>query len=280
MSPSWLRPLQLVEVEMLDELVRICDKYHLTYYLVGGTLLGAIRHKGFIPWDDDIDVSMPRDDYNKLLEIAQREIQPPYFFEAWQLDPNSPYFHMRIRKLNTAYENWRNQRFGLKCTGIWIDIFPLDAQRSTRDPILCLDSILLKLISKTLYGYNDSDPKSPIGKVKSWIMHRKSFDWYRQQRDKIIRRHEGQDTPYIKEPTITKGLFSFCRTMYKKEWFEPSATAEFEGKQYRIPGNADAMLRNFYGDYMKLPPESQRKQQHAPRRVSFNTNGPDEPLKQ
>ena len=83
-----LRQLQLVELEILNEFVRICDEYKLQYFLVGGTLLGAVRHQGFIPWDDDIDVAMPRQDYDSFAEICAKELKRQYFYQSADTDPN------------------------------------------------------------------------------------------------------------------------------------------------------------------------------------------------
>ena len=120
-----LRQLQMLELDLLKELLRVCDKHHLRIFADSGTLLGAVRHQGFIPWDDDIDMAMPRPDYDRLAEIASTEFKHPYFFQNTYTDPLHVRGHAQLRNsettaiLETEYNLDINQ-------GIFIDIFPLD----------------------------------------------------------------------------------------------------------------------------------------------------------
>ena len=114
-------------LDLLEEFIRICDKYDLRYCADGGTLLGAIRHKGFVPWDDDIDVSLPREDFKRFLEIAQSELRHPYFMQYTTTDPEHSQAYACLRNVETAAIDtvWTKgkRRF---CMGIGIDIFPID----------------------------------------------------------------------------------------------------------------------------------------------------------
>lgn len=125
MDDSKLRALQLCELEILNEFVRVCERHNLRYFLVGGTLLGAVRHQGFIPWDDDIDVGMLREDYEKFSKIAQVELSEQYFYQSPQTDPHYFLTYNKIRKHGTQVyeERFRNSNFH---KGVFIDIFPLD----------------------------------------------------------------------------------------------------------------------------------------------------------
>ena len=123
MSSYNIKDLQNVELEILLEVDRICKKHGVKYFLVSGTLLGAVRHKGFIPWDDDIDICMPVSDYRKFCKIAQEELGENFFFQSYETDFYDRWF-AKIRKNNTTciekvYENSRLHQ------GVWIDIFPL-----------------------------------------------------------------------------------------------------------------------------------------------------------
>ncbi len=137
------------ELELLKKFISVCEKYNLKYYMAGGSLLGAIRHSGFIPWDDDIDIDMPRDDYNKLLEIAKYEFTDPIFFQTTYTEQNYVRPHAQIRNSNTTaiVSHEKGLYFN---QGIFIDIFPLDSvptnkiKRYFHSNILKLLSIILK----------------------------------------------------------------------------------------------------------------------------------------
>ena len=116
---SRLRKLQMAELEILKEFVRLCEAHGLQYYLVGGTLLGAVRHKGFIPWDDDIDVAMPRGDYDRFSQIAPKELDPRYFYQCPDTDPH--YF--------LTYAN--STRGSLLISSLWI------SARSRERSVIC-----------------------------------------------------------------------------------------------------------------------------------------------
>ena len=125
-----IKEVWAISLDLLEELKRVCAKYNLKYIADFGTLLGAVRHQGFIPWDDDIDVAMPRDDYEKLIEVAFSEFKHPYFFECFHSDPHFAYGKAKLLNMETTgYENPMLVKHGL-----FIDIFPLD--KIIDDPIL------------------------------------------------------------------------------------------------------------------------------------------------
>ena len=110
---------------ILKEFIRVCEKHHLRYFVDGGTLIGALRHKGFIPWDDDVDVSMPREDYDKFIKLQYEYEGTPYFIQTWRTDPHYTYCFAKLRDSSTTFiENFYvNHRIN---HGMWIDIFPID----------------------------------------------------------------------------------------------------------------------------------------------------------
>ena len=118
-----LRKLQLTEIEVLDEIVRICKKHKLQYFLLAGTCLGAVRHSGFIPWDDDIDIGMPREDYEKFLNIALDELDEKYFLQYYKTDENYYLGFAKVRKNNTSFiTKGFEKKKGHQ--GFFVDIFP------------------------------------------------------------------------------------------------------------------------------------------------------------
>ena len=124
-SSERLRKLQLVQLLSLLEIKRICDKHNIHYTPIGGTLLGTIRHKGFIPWDDDIDVGMLREEYNKFLEVAKDELRPEFFLQTYETDPNYPKALARLCVNGTRYMlKW--EKDADIHHGVFTDIFPYD----------------------------------------------------------------------------------------------------------------------------------------------------------
>ena len=118
------RKLQLCELDMLLEFRRICEKHKLQYFLCSGTLLGAVRHKGFIPWDDDVDVCMPLKDYKQFLLVAANELDDRYFLQTFETDEGCNFGFSKIRRNNTTYIP-DHLAGGYSHQGIWIDIFPM-----------------------------------------------------------------------------------------------------------------------------------------------------------
>ena len=122
---DYLRQLQLVELDILKQFLEICEKHALTYYMLGGTLLGAVRHKGFIPWDDDIDIGMPRPDYEKFLKLATYDLKPPYQLHTlFQNRGEYNYYYARVENPETRVL----RKMAIEDVHIpaWIDVFPLD----------------------------------------------------------------------------------------------------------------------------------------------------------
>jgi len=116
-----------IEIDLLMELIRVCEKNHIEYYACGGTLLGAVRHNGFIPWDDDIDIMMTRENYDKLCEVAPTEFKDPYFFQTEYTNPGTLYRHAKLRNSLTTGILMNELNCGLHFNqGIFIDIFPMD----------------------------------------------------------------------------------------------------------------------------------------------------------
>lgn len=125
MDNETLRKVQLAQLEIGKEIKRVCDENGIKYFLDSGTLLGAIRHKGFIPWDDDMDMGMLREDYERFIEIAPKELKPEYFLQTWKTDKSYPYAFAKIRKKGTVFIEAVSQKTNAH-NEIFVDVFPYD----------------------------------------------------------------------------------------------------------------------------------------------------------
>lgn len=247
-----------VELDLLNRLQQICEKYGLRYYASNGTLLGAVRHQGFVPWDDDLDVMMPRADYERLVEIARQELEEPYVMHV--SDSEGIYFrnYARIRNRNTTA--LCRPDFGRDtCQGIFIDIFPMDCRPEAwlkwavqRVFIYGLHRML------TLYVYGDMPANASKGKARIKRVLRKAlvFFWNGPEGyGKLGRLHEEWRKKYNGEPGADYYVVTHNKNIYeyRREWFSGYEDCRFEGGKVRVPKGFDDILKKLYGDYMKFP---------------------------
>ena len=246
--------IQETLLEILDEVDRVCKENNIKYFLSGGTLLGCIRHKGFIPWDDDIDIWMTRKNYKKSRKVIKKSLNNKFFFEDYFSNINCPLSILKIEKKGTKYTEkiFKDLHIG---NSIYIDIFPLD---SVIRPFYKLQTaILIKLQSVRNYHLlRDKNTQSSLAK--------KLFYGLMPLR---LCRFLTETTMKIFSCFKTKYLNQLCHRgrnwpLFERVDIEDLIDGDFCGKKYPIPKNSDKILKQCYGDYLKLPSKEKMQPSH------------------
>ena len=262
-----IRDIQKVQLEMLLEFDRICKKNNIKYQLFSGTLLGAIRHKGFIPWDDDVDVCLLREDYNRFVKTCKTELNQNYFLQTYETDKNYIMQFAKIRKNNTKFVERGTSQCNIH-QGIYIDVFPLDN--------ILPDKFIGKVQQKLLYILGRTNlsrvkmhclyAKKPIEKYLSFIMHYLLKLIPKNLTDKlqtnIACMFEKQNTKFVSHLTNGASYERYYRYLVDKNDFKNTIEVEFEGCKFPVPKNYHKVLRKLFGDYMNLPPIEKRNSHH------------------
>lgn len=258
LKPAELKQLQLVLLDMLLELDRICKKYHIKYGIDGGTLLGAVRHRGFIPWDDDLDVVMEREEYEKFRVVAINELAPDkYFYQDHLTDPHYRWGYARIRRVDSEFVRCGQEHLKMK-TGIFLDIFPRD---NVPDGAVKgrLHSVYCFCLRKTLYSeVGKMREKNPFTKAVYIVLSRIPTSFVFNRLRTLAVRCNRKRTSRSRCYTFAiprKGLDG-----YNSEWFTEFTEIEFEGHTFPCAKDYVGYLTCDYGDYMQLPPREKRRQ--------------------
>lgn len=256
-----VKEMQKIILEMLKLFLEICQKNKLRYFLIDGSCLGAVRHKGFIPWDDDIDIGMPRKDYDIFLKIAQHELPDGYFLQFNETDKHYVCTFAKIRNSNTTFIEKSVSHLDIN-HGVFLDIFPLDGYK---------ESTILNIL-KTKYSFGILKFIKPSSFMYSFrrFLHNllllnfcMNYEKYRDKMDKIIKKYDYDGNDLIQ-------IYCGAWEIVPREYFGTGIEGEFEGLKVMLPEKYDLYLTNVYGDYMKLPPEDERVTHHHTSVIDLN----------
>lgn len=262
-----MKEIQKGALNILVRIDEICRKENLNYYLAYGTLIGAIRHKGFIPWDDDIDIMMPRDDYDRLVNyfIDNKEELKPFEIINPQTNDNCPYTISRISDSRYKLVVDNEDDYGI---GLFVDVYPLDGvgnsveeytrlkKESSRYASMCFISTRQKVKRE-----NTKSKLKMLIKCPAFLLARilgKKF--FMNHLYKMAESCDYENSTYI--GCIIWASDDGLRGIFPKEWFNETVDVEFEGKCFKAPKEFDKVLTHGYGKYMELPPEKDRIAHH------------------
>lgn len=252
--------LKSIQLEVMDNFHNWCQENGITYFITAGTLIGALRHKGFIPWDDDIDVVMLRDDYEKMLKLFPKEGR--YRLYSIETDSSCIYPYAKVYDTNTVMIEGDEKDH--PSIGVNIDIFPLDNATDDyqdaiqlKNSIKLLDSILgVKLLGRVNRGLVKNVTVAILRLISKFF----TYPWLIKR---IIKKSKkfisNTNSRYIVNAVI------YCKgekEILEREWFKETVDLDFEGRKYKAPIGADQYMRRLFGDYMQLPPEDKRVSHH------------------
>ena len=268
-----LSKIKEVELDILKELKRICEKNDIDYFLDSGTALGAVRHKGFIPWDDDIDVGMKRADYDRFLEACKNDLKPEYFLQTRESDKNAPLNFAKLRKNKTTFLEWNKRNLDMH-HGIYIDIFPYDKLPHEEDKKAEFLKKCTKLntgfLLRTIPDRSDHPRKSLPWLLKAFAKRMIYYALRIMPVSSYYEKMQEEFTRYNYLPDEESEFFTPCfpKYVYKYETLYPTKKLLFEDDYFNAPNDVDTYLKTLYSDYMTLPPENERLG-HRPVKVSF-----------
>ena len=257
-----LKHLQNIQLMILKDIIDLCEKNNIDYFAIGGTALGSVRHKGFIPWDDDIDIGMLRSDYDKFLKICKTQLNDNYYVLNDQTEKNFFLPFTKICLKDTIYEEWWIKQVNIE-EGIFVDIFVFEntPNNKIRRFIYKWWAIFLNtmVILSTVKYENPNKRNEFIQHIIYYILQilplSPSKQYFKKYKNSNVK-HDYVFYPYVP-------------FFIKKSDIEPLKKLQFEKIKLNVINNVDAMLYDFYGDdYMKLPPEEKRYN-HKPDKIDF-----------
>ncbi len=261
MEENYLERLHSEILLVMDAVDELCTKHKIKYYMIGGTLLGAVRHKGFIPWDDDFDIIMPRDDFDKFVKIASVELKEPFKL-AW-ITTNDEYRHLYAKVENSNTVFFEDIKYGSGYPGIFVDIFPLDTTNGYSKKIEQRKKWIKKLA--TMMGMKVYRGK--YGFLRDAILSCMSTRFLNASATGLMKLSNTKNGEWY---TNFGSQYSAKKQTIKKEYYGEGMRIPFEDRRYYAPTHSESILKSVFGEnYMSLPPKEKRRT-HLPQYVKFS----------
>jgi lipopolysaccharide cholinephosphotransferase len=251
-----------LELKILKYVDEICSKNNIKYYLIGGTLLGAIRHRGFIPWDDDIDIVMFREDYNKFIELTNNR-SDVYFIQNFMTDSSYTRYITKIRLNGTSFVEKGVKDLSMH-HGIFIDIFPLDKiiphnEKQIENQIKLAQKFIRLQQIKAGKVKGRGNLRTKRNKLVQLLLKIIPSKMIGKIIDRIYGMQNNKPTQYV---TNFSSQYGWRKQTFPIDVYGEGTYLEFEGHQFMAPAKWEVILKSLYGDYMKLPPEEKRNSGH------------------
>lgn len=269
--------LHQLELKIALEIKRVCQTHGIKFFLIGGSLLGAVRHKGFVPWDDDMDVAMPREDYERFVKAFPATADMDTFFlQNWNTEPEFGLPFSKVMLRGTAFEEHSSSALGLT-RGIFVDVFPLDKMTANPDDLERSARRLDKLVKLYKFGrgYLPTKPNNRKQHVMARVIGLAGCIIPKKVlQDRIIReatRFNSDDR--AENVALLAGTGNQLRLLFSLEAIQTTVDTPFESETMPIPAGYDTVLKRQFGDYMTPPPPDQRGMKHFPERVDFGKYG-------
>lgn len=257
-----LQIIKNAELRIVNEINQICLRNNIKYSMIGGTLIGAVRHHGFIPWDDDIDLMMERSEYERFLSISEKELSEEFYIADYEHTPSIGEPFTKIMMKNTVMKECFTGSSNAPA-GIFVDIFPVDNAPESKifKTIQRYKNYSLrkKILIKSDYRFG----KTGVKKIIYDALGKFTFE----SKSDLVRKYRNNQTKYNHRNTAEYvslcGAYDYNRETLPKQWLSEYIFLEFEGQKLMAFRDYDKILRHYFGDYMKLPPENERICRHA-----------------
>lgn len=259
-SDEQIKKVQQIELMNLKVIEEVCGKLGVQFFAYGGTLIGVVRHQGFIPWDDDLDIAMPRADYIKFIQEAGKYLHSEYYLQTPYTDKKTPYPYTKLRLKHTKYVEYGYHKLSIE-QGLYVDIYPIDNlpdDDSAYYKQYKAYQKLVKLYARRQCPYVSDSGRSIQLAVKKVAKFLGSFVLKIIPQKYLIKKIDLIATKYNECDTVRKGNLNYPKPVNVFYNLFPLKDGQFEGHAIKLPGEWDRHLKSRYGDYMTFPPEEER----------------------